>query len=208
MSPLEWNTPLSTTYNNSNSNNPNGPTHPGARASVVPHRWDSGFSVNNTHTHTYKAVWNSMRSHSLLLLSPLPLFACVCSLTMEDGGAPGRIMTLVKWLFEHTHTLWQLAWHRLQVNVQHVFLSLPHIKSWITWELRRWRAEPGLQMRLPRKIFDPSADDSGHLLAGLQDECVLESVWADNGPGFGDLALQILTVLHRTPMIFSAEIQD
>jgi hypothetical protein len=133
---------------------------------------------------------------------------CVCSLTMEDGGAPGRIMTLVKWLFEHTYIPYGKWQHRLQVNVEHVFLSLPHIKSWISPE--SWDAdgaEPGLY-RLLRKIFDPSTDDSGHLLAGLQDECVLESVWADNGPGFGDLALQILTVLHRAPVIFGAEIED
>lgn len=140
MSPLEWNTPpLSTTYNN-NSNNPNGPTHPGARASVVPHRWDSGFSVNNT--HTYKAVWNSMRSHSLLLsfFSLFPL-ACVCVFPYNGrwrcAGADHDACQMT--LRTHTHTLWQLAASITSQRRTRISFATPYQIVNLTWELRRWR---------------------------------------------------------------------
>lgn len=49
------------------------------------------------HTHIQSGLeFNAVSFPSFFLFS-FPLWrVCVCSLTMEDGGAPGRIMTLVK----------------------------------------------------------------------------------------------------------------
>lgn len=65
----------------------------------------------------------------------------------------------------------------------------------------------GTQRRLLRKFLNPFTDDGGHLLAGLQDESMFESVRADNSSGFRHLELQVVVVLQWAPMVFGSEIQ-